>query len=414
MNAPNDAAIIDDKMYLTDIDYHTYVSVLYCLDAATGETIWQKSIPGLVLSPTIVAYDKIFVGCLDLYSYAGSVKCYDLSGTLVWSRPLGYYEWILFSAPAVSDGNVYVITTNVYSYYDGKLYGLDAQTGQIKWSRPVFSFGMWFFETPSAVSHGTKVYVTDFNLNAYEGTLKCYDGATGNPLWTCYLGSSLSFASPAVCEDGVYFTAVDLYSYTNWLYRVNSTTGAFIWRVPIPTISYLGYGSVICSADKIIIKSDQYYGYSNELFCYERQDGAFNWKFITDYVIFGKPSIGDNRVYIADQVGTIYAFEDILKIQTVSGGVFGVSAQIQNTGNISLTTIDWEISVVGGFFGRINRVGSGTIQELQANTSKIIRLIPVIGLGKVEIVVKATMPGMNTIKKVRQGFVLGTVCIIRS
>jgi hypothetical protein len=60
----------------------------------------------------------------------------------------------------------------------------------------------------------------------------------------------------------------------------------------------------------------------------------------------------------------------------------------------------------------INRTRSGTIQELQAGKSKIVRLIPVIGLGSVEIIVKATMPDMSTIKKVKQGLILGSVCLV--
>lgn len=413
-NAPNDAAIVDDKIYLTDFNYATYYSMLYCLDAATGNTLWQKSVSGLVLSPTIVANEKIYLGCIDLYSYAGSVLCYDISGNPLWNRPLSMYEWILFSAPAVSGGNVYVLTTNIYSYYEGKLYGLDAQTGQIKWSRPVFSFGMWYFDTPSAVSEGTKVYVTDFNLNTYEGALKCYDGATGNPVWTCAIGSALSFVSPAVCGESVYITASDLYSYTNWLYRINVTTGAYLWRVPISSISFLGFGSLICSADKVIITSDTYYGYSNEVLCYERQDGVFNWKYTTSSYILGEPSIGIDRVYFADQAGNIYAIEDVLKIQKISGGLLGVNALIENTGPTSLTNITWSISVKGGSLGRIDRTRSDTIDELQAGTSTTVRLLPVIGLGKVQIVVAATMPGMNTIRKIRQGLVIGSICILLS
>jgi hypothetical protein len=77
-----------------------------------------------------------------------------------------------------------------------------------------------------------------------------------------------------------------------------------------------------------------------------------------------------------------------------------------------LTNIIWNISVVGGSLGMINRTRSSTIQELQAGKSKIIRLIPVIGLGRVEIIVKATMPDMSTIKKVKQGLILGSVCLI--
>jgi outer membrane protein assembly factor BamB len=413
MDAPTDPAIVDDKMYVTDMNYDSYYSSLYCLDAATGDIIWQKSINSLIFSPTIVANEKIFLGCFDLNSYFGSVKCYDLSGNLLWNHPLQGNEALWFSAPAVSGGNVYFITSDMYSYFTGKLYCLNAATGQLLWSHPVFSFGWYsFYATPSAVCADMKVFVVDYNMNTYEGFLICYDGATGNTEWTCYLGQVLSFASPTVCADSVYITAASLSSYDNWLYRIDSKNGTYLWRVSLPYSSYFGFGSPICSADKILVSPGMYGGYSNELYCFEREDGMQDWKFMVDSYILGGPSIGDGRAYVADNAGNIYAFEDVLKIQDVLGGIIGVNAIIQNTGNTTLTNISWNISVVGGSLGMINRTRFSTIQELQAGRSKIIRLIPVIGLGRVEIIVKVTMPNMSTIKKVKQGLIFGSVCLV--
>jgi outer membrane protein assembly factor BamB len=412
MDSPTDPAIVDDKIYVADMDYDMYYSSLYCLDAATGGIIWQKSINSLVFSPTIVANDKIFLGCFDINSYAGSVKCYDLSGNLLWNHPLQGNEALWFSAPAASGGNLYFIASDMYSYYSGKLYCLNAATGQTIWSHTVFSFGWYFFySSPSAVCANMNVYVTDFNMNTYEGTLICYDGATGNTEWTCYLGGALSLASPTISENSLYLTAMSLSSDDNWLYRID-TNGTYLWRISVPYSSYFGYGSPICSADKILLSAGTNGGYSNELYCLERENGLQDWKFTTDSYIFGGPSIGDGRAYITDNAGNVYAFEDVLKIQAVHGGLLGVNAIIQNTGNATLTNIAWNISVVGGSLGMINRTGSGMVQELQAGSTKTVRLIPILGLGNVQVIVTVSMPDMSAIKIVRQGLVFGTVCIL--
>jgi hypothetical protein len=60
----------------------------------------------------------------------------------------------------------------------------------------------------------------------------------------------------------------------------------------------------------------------------------------------------------------------------------------------------------------IDRVGSGTISEIQAGASKTARLIPVIGLGKVKIFVYVGMEGMSQIKIAKQGLILGSVSIV--
>jgi outer membrane protein assembly factor BamB len=412
MAAPNDPAIVDGKLYITDIDYYSYMSSLYCLNATTGNVIWQKSVGDLVLSPTVVADQKIFLGCLDLYGYSGSVLCYDLSGNLLWNKPLSPYEMIWFSAPAYSGGYVYFLTSNWYSYFYGKLYCLNAATGQALWSHSVFSYGGYGYQSPSAVCRNAKVYVTDFDLNSYEGSLKCYDGVTGSSIWTCYLGSVLSFSSPAVGNDSVYVTASDLYTDTNWMYRIQSPNGSYLWRIPLPTTSYPGFESVTCSADKVMLTSGISYGSTNQLFCYDRLSGAMAWHFATNSYILGQSSIGDNYVYVADESGNIYAFEDAIKIQNISGGFLMVSAQIQNIGGTDLTNITWSISVTGGYLGLVQRERSGTIQDLPTSDSKTVRLPLLFGFGPVEIVVKATLPSMNAIKKETQGILLGPLCII--
>jgi outer membrane protein assembly factor BamB len=409
--APNDPAVVDDKLYVTDLNINTYYSLFYCLNPTTGDIIWQKTINSLIVSPMIISDGKIFLGCLDLPSYSGSLKCYDLSGNQLWNRPLSSDEVIWFSAPAYSEGRVFFISTNMYSYWGGKLYCLNAETGQVSWTRPVFT--LWYFNSPSPVCVNEKVYVTDFDLYTYEGSLKCFDASTGNPLWTGYLGGILSLMTPAVSKDSVYVAGMDMYSsyLVNWLYRFD-INGTYLWRVALPTSSYFAFGGVVCAMEKVIVSSAMYYGYSNEIFCYDRFDGSLYWSFITDDYILGHPSIGEDRTYFADYAGNVYAVEDIVKIQSISGGLFGVNARIQNTDNQPITTIIWNITVIGGAMGLVDQARSGTIQELPANQSRIIRLIPVLGLGKVQVTVKATMTDGSMIKKAAHAMVFGTVCIM--
>jgi len=413
---PSNPAVVDDKLYVTAIDFYEYNTVLYCFDAKTGEPVWNRSVDGLVLSPTIVADDNIYLNCLDLYSYTSSIKRYDLSGNLLWNHPFEGYEVSWFSAPAVSGEYVYCITMDLYTYYTGNLYCLYVDTGLIKWSQPISTLGfLMYFQAASPACFDGNVYVLEFDLYSYGGYLKCFDGATGTIEWTYNLGVSIALGTPAVCEDGVYISAFDLYGYSNRLYRFDPTNGTLLWTVSLPYASYFGFGSSpICSEDKILLAPASFYGYSMELYCFEKENGSIAWNFTLDSIMLGTPSIGENRAYAADYEGNIYMFEDVLKIQNVLGGLFGINAIIQNSGNTSLTNIAWNISVSGGLLGMVNRTRSGTIQELRAGGSRIIRLIPVIGLGKIEVVVKATMPGMNTIKKANQGFVLGSVCIMLS
>ena len=105
-------------------------------------------------------------------------------------------------------------------------------------------------------------------------------------------------------------------------------------------------------------------------------------------------------------------FEDVLKIKNVMGGILGVKAIIQNSGDTSLDSVAWTISVKGGTLGMVNRTRSGTISSLPAGKSRFALCLPIIGMGSIEVTVTLTMPSMSVIKKVRQGIVLGSMCLL--
>ena len=411
--APNDPAVIDGKVYITESEYYSDDSSLYCLDAETGTKIWQKPIGNIILTPTIIANDKIYLGNLNLFSYSSSLICLDINGDNKWTYPLPTWEIFWFTSPAVYNGRVYFISTNMYSY-SGKLYCLDAETGQYLWSHPISSW-FWIFGSSSPVCYNGKVYAMDMDLYSYFGGLICRDAVTGNLLWEYDLGNAFSFSTPAVCQDGVYITTFDFYTYNSWLDRINPENGTLIWEAPIPGFAYwFSYSSPICSNYKVFVSPMEYYGDSSILYCYDKEDGSRLWDYDLAYQSLTAPSVADERVYIADYRGNIYAFEDELKIGKISGGLLGVKAEIMNTGESDFMDVTWTISIQGGIFDMVDYYKEGTIPLLQSGDTKKVRAFPVFGLGKVEIETTVTMPGLNVIKKSNEGIALGPFFIVTS
>ena len=98
----------------------------YCLDADSGEVIWEKSLPTLPgimnppgLSSSIAADGKVFVcsPCRRICKY----YCFDaLSGEIIWEYKVP--GWLtLCLGPAVADGQVY-FPFSTMSCRNGKLY----------------------------------------------------------------------------------------------------------------------------------------------------------------------------------------------------------------------------------------------------------------------------------------------------
>jgi len=308
MDIPNDPAVFDGKVYVSETDYYGYFSSLYCLDANTGAVIWSKPISdGWVFSSTIVAEDKIYLGSLDYYNYSGQFQCYDINGNLEWTYTLLPYEVMLFTNPAVSNGRVYFTTIDLYSYYYGNLYCLDAETGAFLWSKPVSNFWYWFFDSNSPICAENNVYIVDIDPYNYFGYLRCFNGETGSIIWSYPLG--LTFSTPAYYDGSIFVTDFDLYSYNGRILRINAATGSLIWKRDLPGYYYflLG-GSPVVADDMIYIIPSIYFYYSQELYCLDADNGDLIWYYSLDYPTLSNPSIALGRLYLPDISGNIYAF----------------------------------------------------------------------------------------------------------
>jgi outer membrane protein assembly factor BamB len=326
LDSPIDPAIVDGKVYLTDIDYYSYYSTLYCLDADTGSHIWDTSLSTWVTSSaTIVEDEKIYLGALDYYSYSGTFCCYDINGSSLWNYTLPTYELMLYTAPAVSDGRVYFITVDLYSY-NGNLYCLDADTGQFLWSQQISSWFYWWFGSASPVCANGNVYIVDIDFYSYNGNLECYNAVTGNKEWSYQIG--WSFSTPAFYENSIFVIDIDWYSYSGWIYRINATTGSLIWKAAMPGYTYFfSSGSPVVADDMIYITPlDYFYYYSQDIYCLDADDGDVIWSYSLNYPTLSSPSIANGRVYIPDLLGTVYAFgrkNEPPSIPTIQGEIKG-------------------------------------------------------------------------------------------
>ena len=323
LDIANDPAVVDGKVYVTETDY--YNSLLYCLDANTGSYIWSKPISGgWIFSSTIVADDKIFLGSMDIdyYNFSGKFQCFDLNGNMEWTYPLLPNEIMFLTNPAVSNGKVYFTTVDLYSYYYGNLYCLDAETGELIWLKPVSTFWLWYYGTNSPICAENNVYVLDIDPYSYYGYLRCYNGDTGSTVWNYPLG--LAFSTPAYYDGSIFITDFDFHTYNSRILRINAATGSLVWMAYLPGSYYFLLGGSPVVADDLIyiIPSIYFYYYSQDLYCLDANNGDIIWYYSLDYPTGSSPSIALGRVYIADMSGNVYAFgvkNEIPTAPTITG-----------------------------------------------------------------------------------------------
>ena len=77
-----------------------------------------------------------------------------------------------------------------------------------------------------------------------------------------------------------------------------------------------------------------------------------------------------------------------LELGRIEGGLFGFAVEFNNTGTTNLTNLTWKTTLTGGFI-LFGREANGTILDISPNGSGIATIVPIIGLGNVEIEIRA-------------------------
>lgn len=196
------------------------MGALVCLDANSGKTLWQSTAPDRSDASPAVANDvAVYGSCasalhvidlvsgnhvqdiaikegggqiaggvalLDGFAYAGvrdgRVVCADIkAGKFKWMTTVSDLE--VFCTPAVN--SEWVVVTD----YDGRIHGLDRETGEIKWQQELT-------DTPSSpVIVDDKIVVSD------EGVLYLLRLDNGAHVWQKQIADAVT--DPAVIHDMV-------------------------------------------------------------------------------------------------------------------------------------------------------------------------------------------------------------------
>ncbi len=250
------AAVVDERVYVGCMGTNNKV---YCLNAATGERIWDSFTNLLTYSSPAVADGRVYIGSAD-----NNVYCLDATtGTHIWSYATGGQ---ISSSPAVSEGRVYIGSA------DNKVYCLNGATGEHIWDRSV---GGNVRSCPTVL--GGNVYVGS------DAGLSCLDAFNGIQRWTSTIGEIR--ATPAVSGGRVYVGGMD-----KKVYCLNAYTGVFLWSYT--TGSYVDSSPAVADGRVYIGSQD------NKVYCLDATTGAQLWSYTTGGYVRSSPAVAGGRVYV--------------------------------------------------------------------------------------------------------------------
>ncbi|MBI4399985.1 PQQ-binding-like beta-propeller repeat protein [Candidatus Micrarchaeota archaeon] len=187
------------------------------------------------------------------------------------------------SSPARAFGLIYASSS------DGKLYAVNENTGQLRWSfatkGPIYG--------SSPVLKGNAVYV-----GSTDGNLYSVDANTGKEKWKFKTNGSIWGSSPTLRGNIIYIGSTD-----GNVYAVNADTGNEVWR-------FATKGKVYSTPyfSNLVV----YFGSADgNLYAVDSNTGRVKWSAATDSSIWTSSPVVDERgnVYIGAIDGRLYAFD---------------------------------------------------------------------------------------------------------
>lgn len=183
-------AVYDGKLY-----FGTVVGGnCYCLNINDGSVVWQRSLNGAIFSSPAVHNGRLFIGVDQNALMRGAMYCLDAAtGDSIWSI---YHEnyGSVYSSPAVTDSLIFYGTMNNNAYCirqsDGSLVWEQAFTNQVLMS-PAVADGRVYFSSKDGQMLCIAIDVSAKNYSLKDG-LRIYP----NPTMTDATTISFNVSSP--------------------------------------------------------------------------------------------------------------------------------------------------------------------------------------------------------------------------
>jgi outer membrane protein assembly factor BamB len=311
----------------------TYRWKVLCLDAASGETVWEKQ--AREGRPTIkihtnntYASETPVTDGERLIAYFGmtGVYCYDLDGNLVWEKDLGAYPtqfgWGTGSSPLLHGDLVYIQCDNDKASF---LVALDKKSGDEVWRAEREEKTNW--STPYLWRNKLRSEL----VVAGGSSIRSYDPKNGDLLWTMK-GNGRTATTPTGSEELLFVDSYDRLTGNNGIFAAirPGATGDISLKVRETTNDHVAWsvrlrGTRIASpilSEQCIYVLGQGNGIAH---CFDTQTGQEHYRKRLPGAsgITASPLAHDGKIYCLDQNGTTIVIEAGPELNVVATNSLG-------------------------------------------------------------------------------------------
>ncbi|MBN1290631.1 MAG: PQQ-binding-like beta-propeller repeat protein [Candidatus Latescibacteria bacterium] len=312
----NSPIIWGKKIFLSGADRNT--EVVYCIDADSGEILWQTELNDIPGSPvdrpdntedTGFAAPTMATDGLRVFILfgTGDVACLDFDGNRIWAKNIGVPEnHYGHSSSLITFRNLLLIQYDQNS--GGHLIALKTDTGDLVYDQQRDIEISW--ASPILVNTGKR---DEIILNSSPDVIS-HDPLTGKELWRidCMSGEvapSLAYA------DGIVF-AVNQYAKLAAI-KLNGAP-EILWESEDDLAEV---SSPVATKDFVFVAAS--YG---TISCYDSKTGERYWFEDLPKGFYSSPVVVGDNVYLMDMAGTMYIFKTMKEFSLVNTCELGESA----------------------------------------------------------------------------------------
>lgn len=252
--------------------------------------LWQYSVAPPIMASPIIADGKLYFSSCSIFAKdetynKSSLTCLDAeTGERVWENKLNGWG-MPFGSPVYDKGNLFIGTfchvreRDEKQFKDQYMYCLDAKTGKEKWS-----FGTEGPVVTAAIPYNGSVF---FGAATYKGTFELFklEIATGRRLWSQILPNIIGSDAITAYADMIYFTCQD-----GMVYAIEEGKGKIDWKTKITSTRYL-LSCVVADERSLYVGS-----YDDSLYCLDRKNGDVKWKYEVNLPIMSTPALSGNNI----------------------------------------------------------------------------------------------------------------------
>jgi PKD repeat protein len=464
----NNDGVIDVLAATGDDSSDTGPKRVYCLNGLTGLSLWERPLggPGFAVMGvedfTGDGVPDVLAGCSNDAESIGYGKGINgATGALMWTfQAAGSSVWGVEQLDDVSGEGIKDLIIGDFS---GHIYGLNAATGTQVYTLSIGNVIITRLEKLDDVNGNG--YSDIIPAHSTTTTTQVIDGYTGGVIWSHGVADQPWNVARItdITGDGIDDVLVGTLYNSNYVYFLNGMDGSELKKIAygeavdaiasIPDV--IGDGSMEMVAGGRNGKVSCFSGGENATqhqvnitaeFTAAPLSGSaplavqftdlstaenttitsWEWDFKNDGTI---DSNDQNPLWTYNETGTytvsltvsdgdisdtetkegyitvLPAGSTIVEIGNITGGLFGVSAEIHNKGTLNVTSVNWSIALDSGFV-LLGKIKSGAIQSLPAGDSTVIADAPVFGFGRIIITITVEVPDAEPITKTASGFLL--------